>query len=120
MVPSRFTLEDQARLSNDEAVRRRFDLANLRVLRWGSWPLAFAHFVVFGGMAAEGHAARSVVAGIGILLSLIGGVVFKRALVGGPADRLAPLVQAVHTRPRPWTIGFLIAELLLVWLSATG
>ena len=41
----RFSLEDLATLTDDEAVRRRFDARNVRILRWAFWFFLFVSLV---------------------------------------------------------------------------
>ncbi len=108
-----FTLEERARLSDEEALRRHFDARNLRVLRWASWPFVALALGLFVYGLTSGLAKASL-GGLALITALLSTFILQRAARGGVSGhRLDPLVRFVSSRARAFTLGFLALQYTL-------
>jgi hypothetical protein len=116
-----FTLDERARLGEDEALRRRFDHRNLRFLRWLCWGLAALAVGLSIGGLTQGDWIRSGIAVLTLATALVAALVLRRVV--GKKDargRLAPLASLIEDRARAFTLTFLATAYLLVWAYAFG
>ncbi|HVR44355.1 MAG TPA: PP2C family protein-serine/threonine phosphatase [Thermoanaerobaculia bacterium] len=121
MLAREFTLEQRARLTDDEAARRELDRRNLAVLRWTSWLLVA---VAAGLFLASTRAldTRTILAGVHLAGSLVAAMLIRRASrpgLGSP-DRLRPATAWIAERARAFTIGYLFLQFTLVWVLVFG
>ncbi|HEU5162670.1 MAG TPA: PP2C family protein-serine/threonine phosphatase [Thermoanaerobaculia bacterium] len=117
-----FTLDERARLSEDEALRRRFDHRNIRILRWACWPLAALSLGLFIAAAvARGDATRAAIAFLALTAAVGTGLLLRRVVAGKESHRwLAPLALLAEERGRAFTLAFLATTYLLLWGYAFG
>ncbi|MGH9457781.1 MAG: PP2C family protein-serine/threonine phosphatase [Thermoanaerobaculia bacterium] len=122
MLPPGFTLEERARLSEEEAVRRQFDARNLGVLRFASWIFAAIAFGLFFYGITDPGGLKAVIGTAGWLGSAVLVFLIRRAArpPGTTAPRREKLAAIIRRRLRSFTITYLLFQWLFLTLMAFG
>jgi serine phosphatase RsbU (regulator of sigma subunit) len=119
-----FSLDELATLSEEQAVRSRFDIHNFRRARW--FLLAFAGVALIEVIASLGEGPlRPLVAALNFLLAMSLGLAVGRLSAGarpgeGRLAILEPVARLLEGQSRGLATGFLIVQYLLLVLYGLG
>jgi len=111
-----FTLDEFAHLSDDSALRRRYDQRNAAIIRWLVWAALLACLIQLGAGGAWKAPWRLAIASVNLVMNGVLALVFQRMRKERLDDALLldRVARRIEGQMRPLVQAYLVLEFVLI------